>query len=108
MLRQVRIEYEDAAYHVMCPGDRLGREASTQYANSTLDVVFIDAAHDYESVSNDIRAWLPKLKPGAVLAGHDSSGMPFANASPTSSQERRLGEIVFGNTARPLSGVTEG
>jgi hypothetical protein len=35
------------------------------------DFVFIDAAHDYSSISADIRAWLPKVRPGGILAGHD-------------------------------------
>jgi hypothetical protein len=41
------------------------------YANETLDFVFIDAAHDYDSVKADITAWLPKVKAGGILAGHD-------------------------------------
>lgn len=35
------------------------------------DIVFIDAAHDYDSVLEDIRLWLPKVRKGGILSGHD-------------------------------------
>ena len=38
---------------------------------SALDYVFLDAAHDYESIRDDIAAWWPKITPGGWLAGHD-------------------------------------
>jgi cephalosporin hydroxylase len=46
-------------------------EASALYEDYSLDFVFIDAAHDTESVTNDIRAWLPKVKVGGYIGGHD-------------------------------------
>jgi len=44
---------------------------SEQFANGSIDFVFIDGDHRYEYVKKDILAWLPKLKPEGVMAGHD-------------------------------------
>ena len=46
------------------------RGAAT-YQDASLDFVFLDADHTYESVLADLRAWFPKIKKGGVLAGHD-------------------------------------
>jgi len=35
------------------------------------DLVFIDADHSYESVKEDIEVWLPRVKKGGYLSGHD-------------------------------------
>lgn len=45
--------------------------AAYLYPDNSLDFVFLDAAHDYLNVRADILAWLPKVKPGSVLAGDD-------------------------------------
>ena len=36
-----------------------------------LILFFIDGDHSYEGCKADIEAWLPKLREGGVMAGHD-------------------------------------
>lgn len=38
---------------------------------STVDLVYIDASHDYDSVKQDIALWLPHVRDGGIIAGHD-------------------------------------
>lgn len=47
---------------------QLSREAVTAFENESLDFVYIDAEHDYNSVREDLNIWWPKLKPGGVMA----------------------------------------
>ena len=39
--------------------------------DESIDYVYIDAAHDYESVKQDLHLWWSKVKKGGVFAGHD-------------------------------------
>jgi len=55
-------------------------EAATRFADESIDVVFVDGAHDYASVLADIAAWWPKLKPGAFMAGDDFMMTPVCKA----------------------------
>jgi predicted O-methyltransferase YrrM len=48
-------------------------EASKLFDNDYFDFVFIDADHAYEHVREDIDDWMPKIKKGGILAGHDYS-----------------------------------
>lgn len=46
-------------------------EEVKNYEDNSIDFCFIDASHEYEDVKKDLEAWLPKVKSGGILAGHD-------------------------------------
>lgn len=46
-------------------------EASTHIDNDSIDIVFIDADHSYDSVMSDIKAWIGKVRKGGIISGHD-------------------------------------
>lgn len=56
-------------YHI--PMRMTSLEAATRFEDESLDFVFIDAAHEYEHIKEDLNAWYPKIKSGGILAGHD-------------------------------------
>jgi predicted O-methyltransferase YrrM len=64
-------------------------EAAERFDDSSLDCVFIDADHRYGSVLADIKAWTPKLKPHALLCGHD-----FGRTSVTLAARRCFGRNI--------------
>ena len=52
------------------------KEYSFEVARSwtePLDLLFIDANHEYESVRRDFTLWSPFVKPGGIVALHDVS-----------------------------------
>jgi len=66
--------------HVINPVRMASTEAASLYEDNSLDFVFIDACHTYDCVTADIKAWLPKIKEGGILAGHDVNYHPVTSA----------------------------
>lgn len=54
-----------------------GIEASKLFPDNHFDFIYIDAQHDYESAVKNIAAWLPKVKKGWFLGGHDYYDGPW-------------------------------
>jgi cephalosporin hydroxylase len=52
--------YEDYSYNVV-----------EKFPNEYADFIYIDGAHDYESVVQDLECYLPKVKKGGLIGGHD-------------------------------------
>jgi hypothetical protein len=46
-------------------------EAAAHFSDNSLDFVYLDAQHHYEAVRDDIALWLPKVRHGGVIGGHD-------------------------------------
>ena len=69
-----------------CQNLRLVRSNSLEAAEKfsaigkQFDMVFLDAAHDYESTKADILAWYPLVSPGGYLFGDDYSFEPTRQA----------------------------
>jgi len=46
-------------------------EMADKIEDESLDFIFVDADHAYESVKKDLQAWVPKVKPDGMIMGHD-------------------------------------
>lgn len=98
-------QWDDLAFHahrLMLTNDKIrvlrlqSGLAARMFPNNYLDFVYIDADHSFSSVIKDIGAWVPKIKPDGVIAGHDySSGWQGVI---------RAVNLVFGNKFERLSG----
>ena len=65
-------------------------QTAEKVADGTLDFVFIDADHSYEGVCRDIQAWLPKVKSGGWIGGHDYGDPAFPGVE-------RAVDVFFGS-----------
>jgi hypothetical protein len=68
-------------------------EASKLYEDNSLDFVFIDGAHDYFNVKQDIEHWLPKVKSGGYIAGDDYVWPPINMAVKEIFNEKQITSI---------------
>lgn len=53
------------------------KNAANQFSNSSIDYIMLDAGHSYEDVTNDIKIWYNKIKPGGIISGDDYGGSYF-------------------------------
>lgn len=69
--------------------DMHSHEAAKYIPDNSLDICFIDASHAYSDVIGDIKLYLPKVKQGGVICGHDCQDI-FAAGGPGSFTSEEL------------------
>ncbi len=67
------------------------RNAASHVPND-FDLIFIDGNHEYCQVKEDILSWLPKIRVGGILAGHD-----YDPTIPIFDGVKRAVDEIFGN-----------
>ena len=74
LIRQFTNNVEPAA-HLFSFKRKESILASMDYADGSLDYVYLDGGHKYDHVKREIKAWLPKLKKKGIIGGHDYGSM---------------------------------
>lgn len=46
-------------------------DAAAQFKDRSLDWVYIDGNHNFINVAKDLDAWIPKVRKGGIISGHD-------------------------------------
>lgn len=67
-IARVKTEFAGNRAVIICMDSLLAAKMAPDFS---LDFVFIDADHSYKGVKSDIEAWLPSIKPGGIIGGHD-------------------------------------
>lgn len=75
--RKMKISCEESARKRLAPYPNVtvikknSIDAAKEVTDNSLDFVFIDADHTYNAVKEDLKAWVPKVRVGGIVAGHD-------------------------------------
>lgn len=63
--------------------------AVVEFANESLDFVYIDGDHKFKYVAEDLYEWFPKVKKGGIISGHD-----YFCTDPTTKDVPDVGPVV--------------
>jgi len=77
-------------------------EACALFPDRSLDLVFIDGNHGYSHVKRDVLAWLPKIKFGGIICGHDcDASYSELDSKLRAESDLHCEEDYYRNTAYP-------
>ena len=74
--------------------------AAKEIEDHALDWVYLDGCHHYEGIMDDIQSWLPKIRKGGVMAGHDYSGHDPSNAKKNRIEVKIAVDQFFGDIVK--------
>lgn len=74
-------------------------EAAQKFDDRRLDVVYIDALHEYLPCSQDIGVWRQKVRPGGFVCGHDYDAKRFPGVYRAVKEAFPCGVKVFADTS---------
>lgn len=74
-------------------------EVAATIPDSSLDFVYIDGNHNYPAICEDLRLWVPKVRTGGIVSGHDYR---FYQKQQEIEVERAVNEYVAEHGIRPL------
>jgi len=77
-------------------------DAVKEFANESLDFVFIDGNHDFRHVVDDVDEWSKKVRKGGIVSGHDF----FINHHKRFGVREAIPAWCEANQIKPLFAVT--
>lgn len=69
-------------------------QAAREWSGPKIDLIFIDALHDYDNTLHDILAWHPHVVPGGMIALHDTDNLKFAGTRKAVFEQAKTMELV--------------
>ena len=90
--------------------EKVGPEAApiiTKQSKRPTDFIFFDGDHSWEGIESDWLAWGPILKPGCIVAFHDSIESPNQAADAHTGSVRYLKEVILPDPHMKLLETTD-
>lgn len=69
------------------------------FKDGSIDFIYIDGDHTYESVQKDLNFYLPKLKKGGIIGGHDYYDIAWPEVCRAVDEYVGKPDIVFSDTS---------
>jgi len=72
---------------------------AVNFTSRSLDCVYLDSDHSFAHVTAEIEAWLPKIKSGGYIAGHDFQSDPGVEVIRAVCQRFDFPDRIYGDSS---------